>query len=553
MCSIRKQRRTFAEQQPYNQQKHTLLSGCKDNCRQKCCQKFTDEVRQVINNNFWKLTFGERRLWLDSHILISPVKSRKTAKTEHTRNHTIQYSLPLSSTKENVCKTMFLRTLGLKTDGMTTEFIAAKTKQGSNLHELITDRRGKSETGRKRDSVSIKDHINSFNPQISHYNRENAPNRRYLEPHLTIKDMCDDYNSKYEPVDYITYYREFKIENIAFGIPKQDACELCMKWDTHLKEAGAEHIREDCEHCIAVTAHNDRRRTARQHYQDDTTNDDDNTALFTADMQKIILLPKMETKEHFFVSRLVVFNETFASVKQDVDYVMLWHEAISGRLATDVSSSYIKCVNRCGKDKVIFWVDNCTGQNKNWYLFTALVWCVNADWGPSSITMKYFERGHSFMRADSVHGNIGKKMNKCPEICTFDDFVEICDKARATICPIVMQYNEFYMFLDGHRARQSKKVQVPKLQGLSVVEFRKGSRSMFYQSEFEGEVKEVDFLKPKFKLDAPVVTRDQPRGIPYAKKQNILKLAQAFPAPKRRFWLDLPVNNDMADLVTDFE
>ena len=41
----------------------------------------------------------------------------------------------------------------------------------------------------------------------------------------------------------------------------------------------------------------------------------------TVDMQKIILLPKTTLKEHFFVSRLVVFNETFASVKEDDDFV----------------------------------------------------------------------------------------------------------------------------------------------------------------------------------------------------------------------------------------
>ena len=53
--------------------------------------------------------------------------------------------------------------------------------------------------------------------------------------------------------------------------------------------------------------------------------------------------------------------------------------------------------------------------------------------------MKYFERGHTFMPADSVHGSIAIKMQKCPEICTFQDFVDVCDKSVAKIKPIVMQ------------------------------------------------------------------------------------------------------------------
>ena len=92
----------------------------------------------------------------------------------------------------------------------------------------------------------------------------------------------------------------------------------------------------------------------------------DNTSIFTVDMQKIILLPKMTLKEHFFVNRLVIFNETFASVKKNSDFVILWHKAISGKLCVDVASSYIKCANLCETDStVIIWADNCAGQNKN--------------------------------------------------------------------------------------------------------------------------------------------------------------------------------------------
>ena len=30
----------------------------------------------------------------------------------------------------------------------------------------------------------IKQHIESYNPAVSHYRREHAPNRRYLDAHL---------------------------------------------------------------------------------------------------------------------------------------------------------------------------------------------------------------------------------------------------------------------------------------------------------------------------------------------------------------------------------
>ena len=84
--------------------------------------------------------------------------------------------------------------------------------------------------------------------------------------------------------------------------------------------------------------------------------------------------------------------------------------------------------------------------------------------------MKYFERGHTFMRADSVHGSIGRKM-KCLEICTFQDFVDLCDKSGAKIKPITMQYHDFYEFVDGHRNRKSKNITLPHLHSISVAEF----------------------------------------------------------------------------------
>ena len=106
-------------------------------------------------------------------------------------------------------------------------------------------------------------------------------------------------------------------------------------------------------------------------------------------MQKIILLPKFITIEHFFVSRFVVFNEFFACQIRSRDLCILWHEGIKGRKAKDVAFSYVDTVRFCDKNQVNFWADKCGAQNKNWTLYNALLLVVNAERGPESITMKY--------------------------------------------------------------------------------------------------------------------------------------------------------------------
>ena len=70
------------------------------------------------------------------------------------------------------------------------------------------------------------------------------------------------------------------------------------------------------------------------------------------------------------------------------------------------------------------------------------------------------------MCADSIHGSIEIKMKKCPEIFTFQDFVDDCDKSRG-----VMQYYNFYDFEDSHHSKKSRKIMLPHFDSLSAAEF----------------------------------------------------------------------------------
>lgn len=156
--------------------------------------------------------------------------------------------------------------------------------------------------------------------------------------------------------------------------------------------------------------------SARIHYQKDVSCIWPEThSIFAVDMQKILILPKMSTKNSYFVSRLVVMNETFASLKNGgKNYCVLWHEATNSRGAAEVASTYYKIISTANPSvtKFTFWVDNCSAQNKNWTIFTMFSTIVNEEWGPELINIKYFEPGHSFMKCDAVHGKIGSAWKK---------------------------------------------------------------------------------------------------------------------------------------------
>ena len=110
----------------------------------------------------------------------------------------------------------------------------------------------------------------------------------------------------------------------------------------------------------------------------------DNEKVVSVDMQKVVMLPRLPgLNVAVFYKRIVVFNETFAPVGaskngKDKATGVLWHEGVRGRSAADVASTFLSFTrkNRDTKD-LIFWLDNCSAQSKNWYLYTALLNAVN--------------------------------------------------------------------------------------------------------------------------------------------------------------------------------
>ena len=151
---------------------------------------------------------------------------------------------------------------------------------------------------KKADKATIRQHIESFHPQVSHYNREHAPNHRYLDPTPNVTSMWKDYTENHQQMSYSVYFSVFKILNVGFKNSSQDECFDCAQYKSHDTTN-----RDYCEKCKNGQKHHENAQKARHQYQQDRDNIQESTAVFAADMQRVILLPKLATKEHFFVSR----------------------------------------------------------------------------------------------------------------------------------------------------------------------------------------------------------------------------------------------------------
>ena len=378
---------------------------------------------------------------------------------------------------------MFLSTLGLKGDRVVRTALAKSNDSRAD----ICDNRGKHEPGNKKSeeiSALVISHIQGYNPCISHYRRSHAPTRLYISPEYTISSMQKDCCEKlpHSLVSYSYYRRKVKSLNISFVKLGEEECESCKLHSINLKDVrlfvkrcrssyrrSRWKEKKECNTCDNYTTHISKAIEARSMYKAEKDRKwEPNEVVISVDMQKVIMLPRLPgLKQVVFCKRLVLFNETFASIggeakgKSIKPTGVLWHEPIKGRFAEDIASSFI-FFSRQNRDinNFAFWADNCSGQNKNWFLYTALVNEVNRTNGTTNeVTIKYFEPGHTFMSTESFHNVIEQGMRKKQRNEDFQDFVDLVDFSGKAL---LMKHDDFLQIPRGvSQAKYARKK--PKL------------------------------------------------------------------------------------------
>jgi hypothetical protein len=204
---------------------------------------------------------------------------------------------------------------------------------------------------------------------------------------------------------------------ISFTKLGEEQCEVCVVHEAHAKTHGSDDEKAGCTECIAWQRHFDKAERGRELYREDAMRRfGEDFSYRSVDLQKVIMLPRMPgLKTAIFTGRIIAFHETFASLgdkkanpdKRPNIYVA-WNEGIAGRSAGEYTSTFYAAIKQERDVKhFVYWLDNCSGQNKNWTLFSALTILVNSDQiEAEDVTLKFFEPGHTFMSADSVHAGV---------------------------------------------------------------------------------------------------------------------------------------------------
>ena len=636
--------RKTAEEKP-------MLPGCQ--CRGKCSHFLNEEQRLKIHRQYWDGFYDERRTWLLKHVgkvAIERRRIRNVKVKKAKRNMAVQFDdseqldddkMYNESDKENdideddngqgeykkrfsrkyhldsgndnlvqVCKKMFMATLGYTSDKFITVALSSKK---------TTNQKGKHDhayhTLPEADDKLMEDHIQMYEPGISHYRREHAPHVLYVDPSLTVVDMYASYveyakKRGMKPSSDSTYRRKLKTLNISFAKLGHEQCESCLKYEEHkclsdnvrscrccekgkrceccklflqselkmkkkklVKSGEIKCLEEDvcgccnehkkvviakdkarleCSQCSYQVKHLERTYIARSKYKADKQNSQNSNSkvslYFSLDLQKVRMIPEIPgVKSASFTQRICAFNESFAPLgkKKDKPIAILWHQGTAGRNDEDVVSAFFKFFSVIERDtlNLVLWMDNCSAQNKNWTLYPALVAEVNSDENDlETITLNYFEAGHTYMSADSFHHLVEKEVGQQGHVYDFREFV---DCVRNVGNPIVMEKYDFKNWEKQLSEGKESKRTRPLLDDVVVAQFRKGSTNLYFKrSHTETEFQNSNFMKKKFitevESDEVNPSISSYRGIDQERKQGIIqKLLPMIPSNRHSFWLKL--------------
>ena len=345
--------------------RYKILDPC--TCKKQCSTKISTDQRVAIFNSFWQIKNRDERVaWIFGMVNQREKLSCTSKASRKDRKFTREYKFIVNSVDIQVCKTYFLHTLGYKYDTILTKIFKPMTP--SKIKPL-PERRGKHKPKHAIDDAvlsTIDDHIESYRPSVSHYRREHAPLRRYLEPELNVRIMYGHFKSDHPEVSIgvNTYRRRLQAKNISFARLGEEECEVCEAIVHHAcqGEVGNERMSHEerisiiqpgiCKECDDWKAHIEKAKESREAYRRDAdTYPADGEYCFSADMQKVMMLPRLPgNKTAVFTRRIVMYHETFAplmpSKKVKTQWIkdkkdpptqnlkplgMLWHEGIQGR------------------------------------------------------------------------------------------------------------------------------------------------------------------------------------------------------------------------------
>lgn len=215
----------------------------------------------------------------------------------------------------------------------------------------------------------------------SHYVRA-SKSKEYIDGGKTIKDFIDDFKkiktqNKKETGNYINYYNVFTKEfNISFFQPKKICVIFVCLTITRLLTR-KEGLRKN-----TTNQHHEEKILSREEKKVDRKNITANNKVAIYDLQAVLQCPRGDSSAFYYKSKLNSYNLTVTELSKkdkkgayDSVHSYFWTESDAKRGAIEIGTCVWKYLEEIAKDaehpiNIIFYSDNCAGQNKNKFIMS---------------------------------------------------------------------------------------------------------------------------------------------------------------------------------------
>lgn len=410
-----------------------LGPGCRPNCR-KCDKKrrMTEKEREVIFHHFWnKLTnLTMKRSYISSRIVLRPPATCSTL-PERAKKNVRTYYLSVGKERVKVCKKMFLDTFGVADCWIETALKKTKNNTDVASPEKRGDHKNRPHRSSARTIASVIKHVSLYPTMPSHYTRERSK-RNYLDPGLrSVERMyrmyCTwaDQNQVPKKASIGLYRKIFNSHfNLGFFMPRKDQCELCNRWKTAKNQ-------EERRGMVGEWArHLETRKLVKKLKRADKASASETKCIACFDLQKVLNCPHSQTSLSFYKNKLSLYNLTIFDLRIKEGHCYLWTEVDAHKGSNEIGTNVLRFIEvkvAEGCNEFVLWSDSPTGQNRNRMVFSSFMQAAARL--KIKITHRFFESGHSYSEADSMHALIEREAHM-KEIYTPDEWISLISTAK---------------------------------------------------------------------------------------------------------------------------
>ncbi|CAH1974168.1 unnamed protein product [Acanthoscelides obtectus] len=469
---------------------------CNDKCRLKCFEKIGPEARNTLFKSYWEMgdLQRQRNFILSNMTPIQPKYRYEKADSCRRLNNAFYLGIG-NEGRIRVCKYFFISTLGINSRVIRTVVMKQENVCSGMLKVDLRGKHKSHVTVPDELKNGVRQHIISIPRIESHYCRSQTQ-KEYIEGGKTIsqlythyKKTCTDQNLPF--VKYSMYYTIFNTEfNIGFFNPKKDQCELCLAFANaneenrlQMQDPYNEHITE--------------KELARVEKANDKNSD---KIVVVYDLQAVLPCPSGEAQSFYYVSKLNVFNFSMFRLQTKDVTCYLWHEGQGHRGANEIGSCVwdylenldqeIDSLGTNEKKDVVFYSDNCVGQQKNKFMVALYVYAVCKLKCIQSITHKFLTVGHTQNEGDSVHSVIERRVRRFKKngpIYVPEQYVNIIRDARKTGKPYAVKEMCYQSFFDLKDLTSQIGLNINKIADARVISVNKDQPTVILMKDSFGQ------------------------------------------------------------------